>query len=437
MGASMTDSHDSAICKNGKYKGLSKKVLAKKIRTTNPVNHMKVGVYTVKYNGKDFQGLAATQKTRKVTVRDTLKPVLKVCTGGSHAWKRFTNKGAQVSHNNQKGNRAMKIQAGQHKKHHNMDFKKGQGCLDHHIIQHSAGYTKDIQVISNLMKAEQSSACADKCTATTTKTSMHTGSCKGPKVAFNTLKPASYFVKYHCADKNGNSVTKCRTVVNEDHTKPVLDILGNDLMTIEATYHKNYVDDGATCSDQVDDVISQQVEVSGDVVNLSKIGTYKLNGGKKTQKVVREASFPYSDLGATCTDNIDGARPTKRTGSFNVETTGTYVLTYSASDKSGNTIGKGKCKHTTRRTIVVKDTLKPVISLHFGGKKIHQSRANDKGVNGQANKAKFARYNPYFMEETQTSVNGWVMGAIASAVTGVALLGYSMKKTAVATSVPV
>merc|ERR1711924_226712 len=287
-------------------------------------------------------GLAATQKTRKVTVRDTLKPVLKVCTGGSHAWKRFTNKGAQVSHNNQKGNRAMKIQAGQHKKHHNMDFKKGQGCLDHHIIQHSAGYTKDIQVISNLMKAQQSSTCTDRCTKTTTKTSMHTGSCKGPKVAFNTLKPASYFVKYHCADNNGNSVTKCRTVVNEDHTKPVLDILGNDLMTIEATYHKNYVDDGATCSDQVDDVISQQVEVSGDVVNLSKIGTYKitykckdtagnaadpltrtvvvkdttcptckLNGGKKTQKVVREASFPYSDLGATCTDNIDGARPTK------------------------------------------------------------------------------------------------------------------------------
>merc|ERR1711937_47271 len=446
QGASMTDSHDSAVCNNGKYGGLSTTVLANNIKTANPVNHMKVGVYTVKYNGKDFQGLAATQKTRKVTVRDTLKPVLTVCTGGSHAWKRFTNKGAQVSHNNQKGDRAMKIQAGQHKKHHNMDFKKGQGCLDHHIIQHSAGYTKDIQVISNLMKAQQSSTCTDKCTKTTTKTSMHTGSCKGPKVAFNTLKPASYFVKYHCADKNGNSVTKCRTVVNEDHTKPVLDILGSDFMTIEATYHKNYVDDGATCSDQVDDVISQQVEVSGDaadpltrtvVVKDTTCPTCKLNGGEKTQKVVREASFPYSDLGATCTDNIDGARPTKRTGTFNVETTGTYVLTYSASDKSGNTIGKGKCKHTTRRTIVVKDTLKPVISLHFGGKKIHQSASADQGVNGQANKAGQARYNPYFMEETQTSVNGWVMGAIASAVTGVALLGYSMKKTAVATSVPV
>merc|ERR1712216_671232 len=321
--------------RNGKYKGLSKKVLAKKIRTTNPVNHMKVGVYTVKYNGKDFQGLAATEKSRKVTVRDTLKPVLSVCTGGSHAWKRFTNKGAQVSHNNQKGNRAMKIQAGQHKKHHNMDFKKGQGCLDHHIIQHSAGYTKDIQVISNLMKAQQSSTCADKCTKTTTKTSMHTGSCKGPKVAFNTLKPASYFVKYHCADTNGNSVTKCRTVVNEDHTKPVLDILGNDLMTIKATYK---------CKDTAGNAADPLTRTV--VVKDTTCPTCKLNGGKKTQKVVREASFPYSDLGATCTDNIDGARATKRTGTFNVETTGTYVLTYSASDKSGNTIGKGKCKHT-------------------------------------------------------------------------------------------
>merc|ERR1711939_665620 len=461
QGASMTDSHDSAICKNGKYKGLSKKVLAKKIRTTNPVNHMKVGVYTVKYNGKDFQGLAATQKTRKVTVRDTLKPFLKVCTGGSHAWKRFTNKGAQVSHNNQKGNRAMKIQAGQHKKHHNMDFKKGQGCLDHHIIQHSAGYTKDIQVISNLMKAQQSSTCTDKCTKTATKTSMHSGSCNGPKVAFNTLKPASYFVKYHCADKNGNSVTKCRTVVNEDHTKPVLDILGNDLMTIEATHHLNYKDDGATCSDQVDGVISAKVEVSGDVINLSKVGTYKITYKCKDaagnaadaltrtvvvkdttcptctitglQSVKREASFPYSDLGAICTDNIDGnLGAASVAGKFNVEKVGTYKLTYSTKDKSGNK----NCKKYVR-TVIVQDTLKPVISLHFKNKMIHKSGAGNNGVNGQFNPAHGAAGNPYFMSESQTSVNGWVIGAVASAVSGVALLGFSMRKTTVATSVPV
>merc|ERR1711901_9854 len=42
-------------------------------------------------------------------------------------------------------------------------------------------------------------------------------------------------------------------------------------------------------------------------------------------------------------------------------------------------------------------------------------------------------------EETTSSVNGWVLGAIASAVAGLALLGYSLRKQAqpVATSVPV
>merc|ERR1711937_903065 len=359
------------------------------------------------------------------------------------------------------GNRAMKIQAGQHKKHHNMDFKKGQGCLDHHIIQHSAGYTKDIQVISNLMKADQASTCTDKCTKTTTKTSMHTGSCSGPTTTFNTLKPASYFVKYSCTDCNALTTTKCRTLINEDHTKPIIDILGNDLMTIEATLHKNYVDDGATCSDQVDGVISQQVEVSGDVVNLSKVGTYKITykckdaagnaADSMTRTVVvkdttcptctitgassvkREASFPYSDLGAVCTDNIDGnLGAAKVAGSFNVEKVGTYKLTYSTQDKSGNK----QCKNYVR-TVVVQDTLKPVISLHFANKMIHKSGAGNSGTNGQANPAHAAAGNPYFMSESQTSVNGWIVGAVASAVTGVALLGFSMRKTTVATSVPV
>jgi len=39
------------------------------------------------------------------------------------------------------------------------------------------------------------------------------------------------------------------------------------------------------------------------------------------------------------------------------------------------------------------------------------------------------------MAEKQTSVNGWLIGAVASAVAGVALLGMSAKKIAV--SVPV
>jgi hypothetical protein len=41
-------------------------------------------------------------------------------------------------------------------------------------------------------------------------------------------------------------------------------------------------------------------------------------------------------------------------------------------------------------------------------------------------------------ETSSSSVNGWVMGAVASAVSGLALLGYSLRRnTASVVSVPV
>merc|ERR1712195_316635 len=330
-----------------------------------------------------------------------------ICTGGSHGFVRAANGWT-----------------------HNGKVANGKGCADHHTIQHSAGYTKDVQIIQFIADGSKQVCKDDCCGKLKVSTSWHSGSCSGPKTTFNTLKPASYFVKYSCTDCNKHTTIKCRTLINEDHTKPIIDILGSDLMTIEATYHKNYVDDGATCSDQVDGVISQQVEVSGDVVNLSKIGTYKISykckdaagnaadtltrtvvvkdttcptctvSGSKTVK--REASFPYSDLGAICTDNIDGnLGAAKVAGTFNVEKVGTYKLTYSTKEM------------------------------------IHKSGAGNRGTNGQFNPAHGAAANPYFMAESATSVNGWVIGAIASAVTGVALLGFSARKSTVATSVPV
>merc|ERR1711988_1577959 len=78
-----------------------------------------------------------------------------------------------------------------------------------------------------------------------------------------TMTHSNYLVKHTCRD------SCCGNLDNEDKKKPIITILGKDIMSIEATHDANYVDDGATCSDQVDGVISQDVEVSGDVVNLS------------------------------------------------------------------------------------------------------------------------------------------------------------------------
>jgi len=301
-------------------------------------------------------------------------------------------------------------------------------------------------------------------------------------------------------------------------------------MTLEATHQGNYIDDGATCSDQVDGVISQNVEVSGDVVNLSKVGEYKIQYNCKdnadraalpatrTVKVEQtscptckveacgtditgceqfhEASFAYLDAGAKCSDVIDGniepqcrtqekgkVQSAMRSCASNDLITATKVGTYYITYRAQNTVNKWNddkdCRgkpFTYIRTVKVQDTLKPVITLKYDKKIVAQGGMSQKSVKGTDTAGENQKNEPHtatdetfhgrgyhhsntknaphsnnfadfvaqgdnsgelMAEETSTGVNGWVLGAIASAVTGLALLGYSQRKTTVATSVPV
>jgi len=360
-------------------------------------------------------------------------------------------------------------------------------------IQHSAGYAKDYQFVQELMIEGKGYGCYDICSTTTTTTAWvaecdaevaatntKTAAAKAAYTGdgeftdtkeFNMLKPGTYFLKYECSDVAGNKALACRTFVNIDKTRPVITVLAaanhwDGIYYIEASRDKNYVDAGATCSDMVDGNISQDVEVSGDVVNMAAVGTYKINyncedsagqtaiqatrtvvvrdttcptctvpGGTPTITV--EASFPYTEAASTCTDTLDGAMPNAVvTGHVDVETTGQYILTYSATDKAGNgdSTRLQACKevHTAlgedsrwsrgenhfTKTVIVEDTMVPIISLKYRSQQLV-------GDNLMA-------------ESTTTTVNGWVIGAVASAVSGVALLGYAAtRKAAVATSVPV
>merc|ERR1711865_1205207 len=106
--------------------------------------------------------------------------------------------------------------------------------------------------------------------------------------------------------------------------------------------------------------------------------TCVIPGGEELITV--EASFPYTEEKSSCTDTLDGEMPSASVyGKVDVELTGTYVLT-----------------HFTK-TIVVEDTMVPIISLSYKGSKL-------------------------MAESTTSTVNGWVIGAVASAVSGVALL---------------
>merc|ERR1711924_497302 len=185
-------------------------------------------------------------------------------------------------------------------------------------------------------------------------------------------------IVYETKDQHFTSKA-CRQIENVDHTKPVIQILGSDSMTLEATHEGNYIDDGATCSDQVDGVISQNVEVSGDVVNLSKVGSYTITYNCKDSaghgaptlsryvhvaqtscptcvitgkdELTHEASFPYTDQGAVCTDIIDGTVTAETVDSVDVGKTGKYVLTYRAKNSVGlwndglAADGEDHCRH--------------------------------------------------------------------------------------------
>merc|ERR1712167_529567 len=280
-------------------------------------------------------------------------------------------------------------------------------------IQHSAGYATGCEFVQELMQEGTGYSCFDVCTETTTTVAWKV-SCTGSADAteFNMLIPGTYYLKYSCkdgADENAvqRETTVCRTFINLDKTRPVITVLeasntNNGVWNIEASRDNNYFDAGATCSDMVDGNISQDVEVSGDVVNMAAVGTYLINyncedsAGQKaltatrtvvvedntcptskvpgvTSTITVEASFPYTEEQSTCTDTLDGAMPNAHIyGTVDVELTGTYVLTYSVTDKNGNGNNITDCKpagtatqatdHFTK-TVVVEDTMIPIISL--------------------------------------------------------------------------
>jgi len=368
-------------------------------------------------------------------------------------------------------------------------------------IQNSAGThkhsTKGSQFESTKLDmdkllASANAKCTDICDETPSMTSVlyHGNSCEDGKEVEGNIKgsvhnfpemiPGDYSIRYTCYDGSG-TITKdettftntnaraalkdsvCLHIENVDYTKPIIQILGSDLMTLEATHSGNYVDDGATCYDQVDGVISQNVEVSGDVVNLSKVGTYVITYNCKDSagntatplsrtvhiaqtscpkcsikgalNVVHEASFPYTDEGASCSDEIDGTVATVVTNPVNVEVTGTYVVTYRAVNSAGLYNDEQTCDdgpNQYKRTVTVKDTLKPVVEVKFKHTVVGRSTATDKAVhNNAANPAG----DHVFMAEAQATSSAWVFGAAASAIAGLALLAASKRQQQV--SVPV
>jgi hypothetical protein len=197
----------------------------------------------------------------------------------------------------------------------------------------------------------------------------------------NITLPGTYTVTYTATDAAGNTATATRTVyVVADNTPPVITMNGAT-NPYQVAQNTTYVDPGATATDNADGTItltSANVTIN---VNTAVQGTnytvvYSVtdaagNNATATRyvHVVAPADTtpptltlsgpnplntmkgnPFNDPGATATDDVDGNLDANITNdsstSLDVNTVGTYTVTYSVSDAAGNTA-------TATRTVYV------------------------------------------------------------------------------------
>ena len=113
----------------------------------------------------------------------------------------------------------------------------------------------------------------------------------------------SYTVTYTVSDASGNQATAVRTVIVVDSTPPTIALIGSNPVSVEAG--SSYTDAGATATDAYDGDLSSSITTTSDV---------------------------------------------------DVNTVGTYTVTYTVSDSSANSA-------TASRTVNVVDTTAPVITI--------------------------------------------------------------------------
>jgi hypothetical protein len=284
---------------------------------TGSINTNNVGTYTITYNATDSSGNQATPVTRSVVVVarevvDTIAPVISL------------NGSSSVNHS------------------------VGTNYSDPGA---TAQDNKDASVSVNV-----------------------TGS-------VNTSVIGTYTIRYRATDQAGNASEIIRYVNVVDTVAPVITLNGSSTISLEVG--STYSELGANVSDNYASNLSVMITGS---VNTNLLGAYTItysasdpsgnNAISKTRTVrivdttnpvislngpstvTLEVGTTYSEQGASVSDNYARNLNAVITGTVNNKLLGTYTITYSASDPSGN------IATTKTRTVRIIDTTKPVITLN-------------------------------------------------------------------------
>jgi len=235
----------------------------------------------------------------------------------------------------------------------------------------------------------------DACDGSLPVTSTQTGS---------SSQPGSFTISYSAQDAAGHEVTSPvqRTVTVSDDAPPTLVLLGEALQVMECASPWN--DPGATANDACFGDVSSRIVRTGSV-SAGSPGSYPLTynvsdpAGQAAQPVTRTVqvqdtqrplvtvngpleipvecgSNTYTDPGASASDACAGALPAVPSTTANPGAPGTYNISYSATDPSGNT-----GTSSASRTVTVSDTLPPLLTLNAGSNSLECATPwNDPGA---------------------------------------------------------
>jgi hypothetical protein len=372
-GANATDSFDATVT----------------VTKSGTVDENAPGNYTLTYNASDAAGNAATPVKRTVVVADTMAPVITL--QGSAEMDVFINApfvdpGNSVNDSFESGLKATvtgnvdTATVGVYTLSYNVSDGAGNAATEVKRTVHVVDQDGPVIILTGVGSVNHEAGTHYEDAGATATDNVDTTVSVTITSTVDTETPGTYTVIYNASDNEGNSATPVtRTVVVADTISPIITLLGDASMTIGAG--DDFTDPGSSANDSFDGELTPGVTGS---VNTSTPGIYTLSynvsdsAGNAATEVTRtvnvvdqvgpvitlngpanvqhEAGIPYKDPGATATDNLDSV-PLTTTGTVDVAAPGTYILTYNASDAAGN------AATPVTRTVVVADTMAPVITL--------------------------------------------------------------------------
>jgi hypothetical protein len=354
------------------------------VTTSGTVDQQTPGRYSLTYVGSDDSGNVTTPLSRQVTVVDTLPPVISISGPNPETLEcgmPYAEPQVSVVDQCDGGRGGVVVKTGTVNSKQRGTYQIIYNASDRAGNVGMAVKRVDVNdtlspVITLDGPSEQQAECgAPYPELGATAADLCAGDLSGNIVTTRTGNPnapGTVLTAYRVSDPSGNTATAFRTVKFEDTLPPVMTLVGPVNQTVECG--TPYSDPGATAVDECAGDVTASISRSGSV-NTAVVGRYTLGYsatdplGHRSQETLRtvtvadtlapsikllgaasqtvQAGTPYSDPGATAADRCPGTVAVTVTGSVNMSVPGTYVLRYSALDRSGNT------SQTLTRTVTV------------------------------------------------------------------------------------